>query len=91
MSLEGSDHGADQDRSINVLAFIRGKERYVFLYDNEGPDELLKVLGQYAADPELSFTWYDAAVMSQRIAKLRSDGVFDKTKQLFERPPDLNH
>jgi hypothetical protein len=60
-------------RGINVLALIKGEERYVFLYDDDGADQLLQTLGQYAADPELSFSWYDAAVMSQRIAKLRSD------------------
>lgn len=62
-------------RGINVLALIKGQERYVFLYDDESPDALLRTLGQYAADPELSFTWYDAAVMSQRVAKLRSDAA----------------
>lgn len=56
---------------INVLALVRGEERYVFLYDDESADQLLRTLGQYAADPDLSFSWYDAAVMSQRIARLR--------------------
>ncbi len=60
-------------RGINVLALIKGEERYVFLYDDESGDQLLQTLGQYAADPELTFSWYDAAVMSQRISKLRSD------------------
>ena len=59
-------------RGINVLALIKGEERYVFLYDDESGDQLLHTLGQYAADPELTFSWYDAAMMSQRIAKLRS-------------------
>jgi hypothetical protein len=58
-------------RGINVLALVRGEERYVFLYDDDSADQLLRTLGDYAADPELSFTWYDAAVMSQRIARLR--------------------
>ncbi len=60
------------DRGINVLALIKGDERYVFLYDDDSAETLLRTLGQYAADPSLSFTWYDAAVMSQRVAKLRS-------------------
>ncbi len=59
------------DRGINVLALIKGEERYVFLYDDDSAETLLRTLGQYAADPNLSFTWYDAAVMSQRVAKLR--------------------
>ena len=52
---------------INVLALIKGAERYVFLYDDSSRAETLRVLGRYASNPELSFTWYDAAVLSQKI------------------------
>jgi hypothetical protein len=58
-------------RGINVLALVKGQERFVFLYDDAGADRLLQTLGEYAADPELSFDWYDAAVMSQRIGQMR--------------------
>lgn len=27
----------------------------------------MRVLGRYASNPELDFTWYDAAVLSQKI------------------------
>lgn len=57
--------GKSQD--INVLALMKGAERYVFLYDNASCAETVRLLGRFAADPELSFTWYDAAVLSQRI------------------------
>ena len=52
---------------INVLALVKGDERYVFLYDDASRAETLRVLGRYASNPELSFTWYDAAVLSQKI------------------------
>ncbi len=52
---------------INVLALVKGRERYVFLYDDESRAETLRTLGRYASNPELSFTWYDAAVLSQKI------------------------
>ncbi len=52
---------------INVLALVKGAERYVFLYDDASRAETLRVLGRYASNPELSFTWYDAAVLSQKI------------------------
>jgi len=52
---------------INVLALVKGNERYVFLYDDENRAECLRVLGRFASNPELSFTWYDAAVLSQKI------------------------
>ncbi len=54
-------------QDINVLALVKGSERYVFLYDDSSRAEALRVLGRYASNPELSFSWYDAAVLSQKI------------------------
>jgi hypothetical protein len=54
-------------QEINVLALVKGQERYVFLYDDASRAEALRVLGRYASNPDLSFTWYDAAVLSQKI------------------------
>ena len=54
-------------QDINVLALVKGEERYVFLYDDASRAETLRTLGRYASNPELSFTWYDAAVLSQKI------------------------
>jgi hypothetical protein len=54
-------------QEINVLALVKGGERYVFLYDDVSRAETLRVLGRFASNPELSFTWYDAAVLSQKI------------------------
>mgnify|MGYP000273026517 CR=1 FL=1 len=48
-------------QDINVLALVKGTERYVFLYDDSSRAETLRVLGRFASNPELSFTWYDAA------------------------------
>jgi hypothetical protein len=57
----------DVNQDINVLALVKGEERYVFLFDDASRAEALRVLGRFASNPELSFTWYDAAVMSQKI------------------------
>lgn len=54
-------------QDINVLALVKGKERYVFLYDDASRAETLRTLGRYASNPDLSFTWYDAAVLSQKV------------------------
>ncbi len=62
---------------INVLALLKGPERFVFLYDDESADQLLQTLGKYAADPELNFSWYDAATLSQRVRKLRESDSID--------------
>ncbi len=39
----------------------------MYLYDDASRAETLRTLGRYASNPELSFTWYDAAVLSQKI------------------------
>lgn len=46
-------------------------ERYIILYEDSDTKvaEALKQLGRWAANAELSFSWYDAAVMGQKIRK----------------------
>ncbi len=56
-------------RDINVLALVKGEERYIFLFDDSNRAETLRALGRYASNPELSFSWYDAAVLSQKIRR----------------------
>jgi hypothetical protein len=55
------------NQDINVLALVKGNERYVFLYDDASRAETLRTLGRFASNSALSFTWYDAAVLSQKI------------------------
>lgn len=54
---------------INVLALVKGNERYIFLYDDANRARALRVLGRFASSPDLSFSWYDAAILSQKIRK----------------------
>lgn len=60
-------------RAVNVLALVRDGQRYVFLYDDNSVETVLSKLAEFASDPELDFTWYDAAMMSQRVRQLQSD------------------
>ena len=62
-------------QEINVLALVKGEERYVFLYNDESRAETLRTLGRFASNPELSFTWYDAAVLSQKVRQVESEEV----------------
>ena len=55
------------EKEVNVLVMVKGEEQFIFLYDDERRAETLRMLGRYAADPEMNFTWYDAAVLSQKI------------------------
>lgn len=68
-------------RDINVLALVKGTERYIFLYNDDKSLEILQTFGRFAADPDLSFMWYDAAVLSQKVreaqqAASRPDPIF---------------
>lgn len=64
---------------MNMLALVKGEEKYVFLFSDKNRSATLRQLGKYASDPELSFTWYDAAVLSQKIraAQVEQDRRFD--------------
>lgn len=56
---------------VQIVALVKGPERYsVFFDDNaDGRTKALRQLGKWAADPELSFSWYDAAVLSMKVRK----------------------
>lgn len=54
---------------LNILALVKGSERYVFLYRDNRRADTLRHFGRFASNPELSFTWHDAAVLSQQIRK----------------------
>ncbi len=71
------------DDDINVLALVKGSERYIFLFDDTQRAEALRTLGRYASNPDLSFTWYDAAVLSQ---KVRQTGPADKSLNRISLP-----
>ena len=69
---------------INVLALVKGNERYVFLFDDDNRSETLRTLGRYASNPELSFSWYDAAVLSQKIRQVAAE--IEQPRPRFKLP-----
>jgi hypothetical protein len=71
---------------INVLALVKGEERYVFLFDDAHRSEVLRVLGRYASNPELSFTWYDAAVLSQKVRQAPAKTKHSATHRFKDAP-----
>jgi hypothetical protein len=75
-------------QDINVLALVKGQERYVFLYDDTSRAETLRTLGRYASNPQLSFTWYDAAVLSQ---KIRQENEKHENNSRFDMPLPTDH
>jgi hypothetical protein len=67
-------------RAVNVLALVRDGQRYIFLYDDSSVQQVLSQLAEFAVDPELDFTWHDAATLSQRVRNLQGEEVDSETE-----------
>jgi len=61
------------DDAMNVLTLVKGEERYIFMYDDADLAETIRMFGRFASNKELSFTWYDAAVLSSRVRAAEND------------------
>ena len=72
------------DTDINVLALVKGEERFIFLFDDTNRDETLRQLARFAANPDLDFSWYDAAMLSRKIR----DAVPDENELLASQEFD---
>lgn len=62
-------------RELKVLAFVKeDHQRFIFLFDDEpeSAQQLSQTIGRMAADPELTLTWHDAALLSKKARDLRS-------------------
>lgn len=53
-------------QEFNVLALVKGQERYVFIYDDLSRQRLVDTFRDQAADPHLSLTWFDALVLTRK-------------------------
>jgi hypothetical protein len=54
-------------QELNVLAFIKGEERFIFVYDDDSKDALIDDIRDKAADPAVALNWFDAAVLTERV------------------------
>jgi len=57
---------APMPQELNILALVKGQEHYIFVYDDESRDGLIDAFRDQAADPRMSFNWYDAAVLTEK-------------------------
>ncbi len=67
-------------REFNVLALIKGGERYVFVYDDDSRIELIDSFRDQAADPRLSFNWFDAAVLTEKVREQTGEETEDEQR-----------
>ncbi len=54
-------------REWNVVALIKGNERYIFVYDDASYQEMIDDIRGKAANPNHPINWYDAAILTERI------------------------
>ncbi len=54
-------------QELNVLALIKGAERFVFVYDDDSKAALIDDIRDKAANPAVALNWFDAAVLTQRV------------------------
>ena len=51
------------------LVLNKGSEKFIFRYDSGCEDELLDALIEQAKDKRTNFDWFDAAVLSFKLAQ----------------------
>jgi len=54
-------------QSLNVLHHIAGDQKYIWIFDDANRDATLRQIAKDAANPELSLSWYDAALLSKKV------------------------
>jgi len=59
---------------LQIVCLVKGVERYVILHDGHAKSRVraIQAAARWAARGDLSFTWYDASVVAQRIRMERS-------------------
>ena len=59
---------------INVVGVQKDGENYLFLYRDDQFDDVLRSIGRTASQDDLTFSWYDAAVLSQKVRSRKLEG-----------------
>ena len=71
----------------NFIALRRAGETFLFFYDNEDADAVIRTMARFAADPTLSFSWHDAATLSHDVAFSGGLHGLDESSVSPECPP----
>jgi hypothetical protein len=61
------DGGTNMNGRFSEIALRKDGETYIFRFDDVSHRAFLNVLGRFAADPNLSFSWHDAAVLCKKV------------------------
>ena len=58
---------------LNVRALFKGRDRFIFVYDDDSLPDLLDHLRDSAADPQTVVNWFDASVLTERARQQVAD------------------
>ena len=72
-----------QNKDFHVLALVKGEHQFVYIFDEMGWDDLVETLCQQAEDPNLEFSWFDAALLSHR-AKTQIESANETNTDVIE-------
>lgn len=60
--------------TYQFLIYNRADENFVFLYDPELYEDVLRQIAKFAADPTINLSWYEAAMLSQSVRAVANSG-----------------
>lgn len=60
-------------QQMNIVALVKENERFIFLFDDESYPALFRRLGAFAVNPDLNFSWKDAAIVSAKARDLKKE------------------
>lgn len=71
------------NKDFHVLALVKGEHQFVYIFDEMGWEDLVETLCQQAEDPNLEFSWFDAALLSHR-AKTQIESANESNTDVTE-------
>jgi hypothetical protein len=66
---------------LSVLALFKGKERFIYVYDDFSMERLLETIREHAANPAVSLSWFDAAILSERARQQAKEAAAGKSSR----------
>ena len=60
---------------FNVLALVKGEERFVFVYDDTSREILIETMREMAGRPDSGFTWFDVLVLTKKAREQSAEAL----------------
>lgn len=69
----------------NVVGLKKASESFVFCFEDEDSEAVIAAFARFATNPELNFSWADAAVLIRRVASLQESAGLGSETSRFSR------